>query len=122
MSETIELKDGESIMRIARANNEWLGVVDIFDKAPLTVTVSHLIRFKDAPFEDGRKQSGMAIVFEKGTKKMVLNSTNTRTLWTLFGDDPANVKGKEITLTVVKLKREFNGKTHGIRIKQENKA
>lgn len=116
MTDIVELKDGESIMKVARADNEWLGVIDIVHQAPLKVKIKSIGRFKNAQFEGGRTESGMALTFEKGTKKMILNAGNTTTLHQKFGDDPANLKGKEITLTVVQLKRAFNGKTHGIRI------
>ena len=116
MTDIVELKDGESIMKVARADHEWLGVVDIAGIVPLKVKIKTLVRFT-AQFEGGREDKGLALVFEKGTKKLILNATNTTTLHRKFGDDPAGLKGKEITLVVEKLKREFNGKTHGIRIK-----
>lgn len=116
MSEIVELKDGDSIMKLARANNEYLGVIDIVDAAPLKIGIEKLVYVKDAEFEKGRKTSGLALVFKKSPKKLLLNATNATRLHELFGNNPADVAGKEITLQVVQLPRAFNGKTHGIRI------
>jgi uncharacterized membrane protein YvbJ len=116
MAEYVELKAGEDIMRVARANNKWLGAIDIIATAPVQVTIKKLFKFKDAEFEGGRKASGWALEFEKGTKAMIINSTNATTLYTKYGKTPEELIGKTITLVVEKLKREFNGKTHGVRI------
>jgi hypothetical protein len=116
MTEYIELKAGENIMRVARANNKYLGAIDIADSAPVQVTIKRLFKFKDEEFEGGRKASGWALEFEKGTKAMIVNSTNATTLYKKYGKTPEELIGKTITLVVEKLKREFNGKTHGVRI------
>jgi hypothetical protein len=115
-TEYVELKAGEDIMRVAHENSKWLGAIDIAHKVPVQVTIKRLFRFKDAEFEGGRKASGWALEFEKCTKPMIVNATNATTLYKTYGKTPEEVIGKTITLTVEKLKREFNGKTHGIRI------
>ena len=115
-AEYVELKAGEDIMRVAHENSKWLGAIDIAHKVPLQVVIKRLFRFKDEEFAGGRKESGWALEVEKGKKPMIINTTNATTLYTKYGKTPEELIGKTITLTVEKLKREFNGKTHGIRI------
>jgi len=116
MAEYVELKAGEDIMRVAREHNKWLGAIDIAHKAPVQVKIKRLFKFKDEEFERGRKESGWALEFEGATKAMIVNVTNATTLYTKYGKTPEELIGKTITLIVEKLKREFNNRTHGIRI------
>ena len=116
MAEYVELKAGENIMRVARENNKWLGAIDIADKAPVQAKIKRLFKFKDEEFEGGRKESGWAIEFEKATKPMIINVGNATVLYNKYGKTPEELIGKTITLIVEKLKREFKGRTHGIRI------
>lgn len=111
------IEHGDSIMKVARENDTWLGVVDIFDSAPLKVTVEKVVRVKNATFEKGRKEDVQALVFKGAKKMLVLNKTNTRLLWKKYGHTPAELAGKTVTLVVEQLPREFNGHTHGIRIR-----
>ena len=112
----VELKDGDSLIRAAREDNRWLGVIDIYQHAPIRVTIEGVKRFKDVAFEKGRKENGLCLKFKGKTKMLILNAGNRTTLTELFGDDPAKLKGKEVVLEVQPLERTFNGKTHGIRI------
>lgn len=116
MAEYVELKAGEDIMRVARANNKWLGAIDIAHVAPVQYTIKKLFQFKDVEFDRGRKDSGWAISFEEETKRLIINATNATTLYKKYGKTPEELIGKKITLVVEKLRREFNGKTHGVRI------
>jgi len=114
--EYIEIQAGEDILRVAHENNKWLGAIDIAHKAPVKVTIKRLFKFRNEEFEGGRKASGWALEFEKASKPMIVNATNATTLYKKYGKTPEELIGKTITLVVEKLKREFNGKTHGIRI------
>ena len=120
MGDFVQLKDGESIMKVARANNKWLGVIDIVDHVPFELTIKCIGTFKDEPFEKGRKESGMALQFVGTPKMLILNAGHLTALHQMFGNDPRDLKGKKITLTVEKLAHEFMNRTHGIRIQREN--
>ena len=111
------IEHGDSIMKVAREDATWLGVVDLYQASPCKVTIEKVVLVKNATFDKGRKEDKQALVF-KGAKKMLpLNATNTKTLWRKYGKTPAELAGKQVTLVVEELPREFNGQTHGIRIK-----
>ena len=105
------------IVKVSRANATWLGVIDIIDKTPLKVTIENCIQFKDGTFDRGRKQDGQALKFAGAENILLLNLTNAKTLALNYGKAPEELIGLEITLVVEKLDRDFNGSTHGIRIK-----
>lgn len=109
------IEHNESIMKVHRENATWLGVIDIAKVAPVTLTVKRVFRFTGGVFEGGRKEDGQAISFEETTKFLKLNATNTGELYK-HGEKPADFVGAKITLDAHKLKREFQGKTHGVRI------
>src|SRR5690606_6624165 len=118
MSEEMQvIEHADSIMKVARENATWLGVVDIYDKTPLKVTIDKVVIVKNATFEKGRKEDKQAVVFRGAKKMLPLNATTTKTLWQRYGKTPAELAGKQITLVVEELPRPFNGQTHGIRIK-----
>ena len=107
----------EPILKVHRENATWLGVVDIMDHAPVTLTIDAVVRYRGGVFDKGREQDGQAIRFKETKKLLPLNATNTSKL-AEFGKVPADFAGKRITLGVVRLQREFNGSTHGIRIQE----
>lgn len=111
------IEHNEEIMKVAREDHEWLGVVDIYKHAPVKLTVKRVVKFKDGKFEQGRSQNGQAVEFEETAKRLPLNATNSKALAKEYGSTPEEVKGKQIVLAVEKLPRDFNGHTHGIRIK-----
>lgn len=113
----VEIKAGESIMKVMRENATWLGVIDLYQSAPCKVTIDTIVVAKNATFAKGRKEDKQCVVFRGSTKMLPLNATNAKTLWHKYGKTAAELSGKEITLTVEQLDRPFNGNTHGIRIK-----
>lgn len=58
-------------------------------------------------FNDGRKTEGFDVLFEETEKKLgITGSTVIRQLFVATGtDDPANMKGKKITLYAIKSKK-----------------
>jgi len=112
----VEREHSGDIIRVARAHNRWLGVIDIVDKAPVTVTIATCGE-GIASFEKGRKENVQFLRFQKTDKMLVLNATNAKTLAGTVGRTKEQLVGKVIELHVEKLDRPFNGSTHGIRIR-----
>ena len=108
----------KSIVEVHRADATWLGVIDIHEYAPIEMTIKRVAIEPNAKFENGRSQRVQYVEFEGSEKKLVLNATNIYEL-AKVGRVPSDFVGKKVTLVVEKLKRPFNGKTHGIRIKTE---
>lgn len=109
----------ESIMKVHREDATWLGVVDIAEVAPVTLTIQRVFRYRNGKFAKGRTQSGQAIEFVETKKFLPLNATNTHELFK-HGQRPKDFVGKRLTLTTEKLPRPFQGSTHGLRIKDIN--
>lgn len=99
-------------------DSDWLAVEDLIGKVPLKVKIGNVLQHHNVKFEGGREEKRVfAIAFEKGSKQLPLNATNRKALQRALGNDVSKWRGKEITLTIEKLRREFNGHTDGIRIK-----
>lgn len=96
----------------------WLASEDILDAGDVQVKIVACHRFKDVEFDKGRKESTVyAIEFKGKQKKLVLNSTNRKTLVAKFGPNVKDWSDKDVVLFVDKRVR-FAGKTVcGIRIK-----
>lgn len=94
---------------------EWLASEDIIGKTPVKVEIESVIKVTGAQFDDGRKQDVFTIKFKGKDKKLVMNSTNRKSLVNMFGGDVKDWKGKEVELVVVKV-RAFGEWRHGIRI------
>lgn len=116
--ELVEIAAGESIMKVQRECATWLGVIDLYQVAPLKVTIEKVVFVRNATFEKGRKEDKQALVFRGAKKMLPLNATNAKFLWHNVGKTPAEVSGKEVTLAIEKLDRPFNGSTHGIRVRK----
>jgi len=115
MKEMEIIEHNESIMKVHREDAVWLGVVDIADHAPVTLTIKRVFRFKGGKFAKGRTEDGQAVEFEGTSKFLKLNATNTYELLK-HGKKPADFVGKKVTIDVKKLDRVFQGSTHGLRI------
>ena len=115
--ELVEIKSGESIMKVQRENATWLGVIDLYQSAPLKVTIEKIVTARNAKFEKGRTEDKQCLIFKGSRKMLPLNATNAKTLWHRYGKTKEELVGKEVTLVVEQLDRPFNGNTHGIRIK-----
>lgn len=111
------IEHNDSIMKVAREDATWLGVIDLYQSSPVKLTIKRVVKCKGATFAGGRKEDKQAVQFEQTQKMLPLNARNIRTLWEQYGKTPDELKGKVITLAVEKLDREFNGHTHGIRIR-----
>lgn len=110
------VEHNDSVMKIQRANATWLGVIDIYEKAPVQLTVDKVVLCKGAKFENGRTEDKQAIAFKETKKMLPLNATNSRTFAKKYAAHASEAPGKVVTLEVYKLPREFNGRTHGIRL------
>ena len=112
-----------SVIQVARANNRWLGVVDLVGlDLPVRLKIKRVFEFKNAKFEKGRSQDGQAIEFTKTKKFLPLNKTNADALARHYGTTAEALQGKVIVLDVEPLERVFNGHTHGIRIQPDSKV
>jgi len=99
-------------------DSEWLAVEDIVDVVPLDVTIVDVRLRTNVPMEDGRREAKVySLAFENAKKELIVNATNRRALVSAFGTKVDQWRGKVVTLTVEKLRREFNGRTHGIRVR-----
>jgi len=115
MSNMQIVEHNESIMKVQRANATWLGVIDIFESAPVTLTIDAVVMAKNATFDKGRKEDKQAVRFKETSKLLPLNATNSKQLYKI-GKNNDELKGKQLQLDVYRLDREFNGHTHGIKI------
>ena len=115
MSDMQIIDHDESIMKVHRENATWLGVVDVVDHSPVTLTIKRVFRYRQGVFAGGRKQNGQAVEFQETTKLLPLNATNTFELFK-HGKTPKDFVGKKMEITVQKLERSFQGSTHGLRI------
>lgn len=99
----------------------WLASEDIIGLTPVKCKVKKCWLHKGAEFDGGRKEDVYALEFEGKKKQLVLNSTNRRTMVSMFGVKVTDWAGKEIELITVKCK--MMGKTvDGIRIVDRTEA
>ena len=95
----------------------WLAVEDIADKAPLKVTIADVEHYAKVTMDGGRvEHNKYALTFKGGSKKLIINATNRKTLQRAFGNQVDKWRGQAVMLNVEPLKRVFNEHTHGIRI------
>lgn len=98
--------------------SDWLSVEDIADIAPIKMTIAEVFLHRNVAFEAGRKEDKVySLKFQGAHKQLVINGTNRKTLVKAYSNKTEEWRGKEVTLTIEPLKREFNGHRHGIRIK-----
>ena len=117
MPDVILTENDKDILKTYRVDHMWLGAVDLIDTGEVVVTIDKVLKYKDAVFEGGRKESGQALQFKGAKKLLVLNATNIRTLHEKVGRNAEQLAGKQIKLVVERLPREFNGHQYGIRIR-----
>lgn len=84
----------ESYKDFDKKNPLWLYAEDIGDKQ-VTLKIADMNGEKVADDGDGEK---LALVFEGKKKRLLLCKTNIRRLQRLFGREPKNAIGKEITI------------------------
>lgn len=102
-----------------KKESQWLAAEDIGDRE-VSVTIEDVELFENVEFEQGRKERRVgALKFAGKEKRMILNSTNRRTLTRLYGMETGGWRGQRVTLHVQKLRRAFGEREHGIRIKAE---
>ena len=70
----------------------WLASEDILGKGDIVVTIEACHAVQDAEFEGGRKEDLYTLSFVGAKKQLILNSTNRKTLVSLYG---TNVGFKE---------------------------
>ena len=93
----------------------WLASEDIMGVCPVTVTVEGCYFHKAVEFDGGRKEDVYGLKFVGKDKRLVMNSTNRRTMVDMFGTNVKDWEDKKIELTVVDCK--MMGKdVKGIRI------
>lgn len=96
----------------------WLASEDLLDRGDVEVTIAGCEKFTDVEFDAGRKEQVIyALCFEKTEKRLVLNSTNRKTLVNKFGANVQKWKGQKVTLWVDESVRMMGKRTRGIRIK-----
>ena len=115
------VKHRGSLIRVARAHNVWLGVVDIGEHAPIRVTIEKVVEYKNGKFPGGRTKDGQALQFVGKKKLLNVNATNINRLAKIVGVAPQGLEADQlaqlqIVLDIEKLDKVFNGHTHGIRI------
>lgn len=105
---------------IAR-ESPWLTHEDLLavGKRELTVTIEKVIEYRNVKFDGGRnKPICIALKFVKGSRELVLNRTNTKTLNKMFGYDTTAWFGQKITLFVTDTKAEGGEVVECIRIRE----
>jgi hypothetical protein len=111
MADCVEVKHGEQFMKLARKHHTYLSSIDIFDTAPIKMKIEAMVVCEEEPCK-----GKLGLRFVGAKKILALNPTNATTLWRKYGKTAGELIGKEVTLVVEKLKREFAGKDHGVRI------
>jgi hypothetical protein len=76
------------------ASEDFIGLGDV------AVTISGVYENQDEVMQDGKKKSFYSIAFNDKPKRMVLNSTNRKTLAAAFGADTKNWIGKKCHIFV----------------------
>lgn len=102
-----------------KADSEWLASEDLPPGRDVPVVIKTALLLSDVPLDQGRKYSGGGLEFDGAAKKMILNSTNRKTLVRLFGPDTTAWIGKGVDL-YVDPKVRFGGKiVSGVRIRDK---
>jgi len=106
-----------------RKSTPWLASEDLMDLGQdVIVEIEKVRHYKDAVFDDGRKEEVWSLKFKGKQKELVLNATNRKKLVSMFGTTKVpEWVGKKITLYVEDGIRKPGGKrgetTTGIRIR-----
>jgi hypothetical protein len=96
----------------------WLASEDILGKGDIVVTIEACHAVQDAEFEGGRKEDLYTLSFVGAKKQLILNSTNRKTLVSLYGTNVGKWKGQPITLYVEEGIRCFGEIRNGLRIRK----
>lgn len=101
-------------------SSDWLAVEDIAGMpGGVRVTIEKVHHIDEVEFEMGRKERNkFSLKFEGKAKELILNSSNRRTLYRLFGADTGSWIGKSVTLYVDPNVRMMGKVVGGIRFRE----
>lgn len=120
----MKTRDAKTLSEIdTMRESEWLSSVDILatGKEKLSLVISGMQIHEGAEMGDGRKIDGGSISFTGVKRKLLLNSTNRKTLRRLFGDSADDIVGKKIIVYVDHAVRGVGGITvDGLRLRAIN--
>lgn len=120
----MKTREAKSLSEIdTMRDSEWLSSADIMatGKESLDMVVTAMEVHEGAEMGEGRKIDGGSISFKGVKRKLMLNSTNRKTLRRLFGDASADIIGKKVTVYVDHSVRGVGGiKVDGLRLRGTN--
>lgn len=100
--------------------SEWLSAEDLDGAGDVKVEIEGVFLHKNVPMDGGRKEPKLfSLKFKDKERQLIINASNRKTLFGLFGADTKQWPGKAITIYVKDgVKAVGGGTTKGIRIKE----